>query len=178
MSKVDIDLTKTVPVIDLSIDRWDDSVDYFYKNGYQNMTLLKRRRCKVASCDRQCQLEMCTEHLRDVLGLEVKTSNVPGGGFGLFATKKFAKEETVAKFSGKAITKLGRMRKEYTLTRGGGKYLDCSVVRCAAALANRATNSRNNCAIAVSGFKVSLKTKCIIRAGQEMSVGYGNAFKQ
>jgi hypothetical protein len=33
MSEVDIDLTKTVPVIDLSIDRWDDSVDYFYKNG-------------------------------------------------------------------------------------------------------------------------------------------------
>jgi hypothetical protein len=51
--------------------------------------------------------------------------------------------------------------------------LDCTDLLCTAL-----ANSHNNCAIAVSGFKVSLKSKCIIRAGQEISVGYGNAFRQ
>ena len=168
-----IDLTGNA-IIDLTKDNWNDAVDYYYVNAFGKKSLLQRRTCRFQTCLRKCQLEMCSEHLCDVLGVEVKESNIPGAGFGLFATREFKKNQTIIFFTGSAITRLGIIKKEYTLWRGKSMYYDCSVKRCAAACAN--TLRVNNCKTVAFRLKCSLKTTKKIRAGDELTTPYGRSY--
>lgn len=154
---------------------WKDSVLQSYTNAWGNVTTLRQRKCNETGCKRICQVEKCTDHLDQVLGLQIRTSTISGAGFGLFATRDFAKKTTIAKFRGKAVKSAPITKKEYVVWRGKGKYYDCSVERCSAAYANT-RKSKNNSELVVSKCKCFLTSTKAIKAGQEIFVPYGQSY--
>lgn len=160
----------TAVVGDLGNDvgHWDDETEYNL-NGIP----LHRGLCAVPSCTIYCQLEMCTAHLESVMGLEVKQSNIPNAGFGLFATTTIQNNTKFATFIGE-ITEIPRIN-HYTIFKGNGEYIDCSIFRCAAACANLIHPT--NCTQINYDNHAYLKSTKLINAGEEISFPYGNSFR-
>ncbi len=59
------------------------------------------KRCKRVTCK---YFKYCYQHTRSLLGLKIAPSGIPGGGDGLFATRDFAPNETIAEYAGKVRT--------------------------------------------------------------------------
>lgn len=161
-------------VIDLTNEHWDDEIDYAYTSHSGERTVLRRKQCSAGSCQRRCQLEMCSEHLHDILGLEVKESDI--AGFGLFATRDITANSKIVTFYGD-IAFDGSLRNEYFVWRGGKVYLDCSTNRCSAACANTGGRAMtNNSVLCVYAREAYLKSTKKISAGSEITIPYGRRF--
>lgn len=163
-------------VIDLTgPDVWDDTISYCCTIGEDNL-LLTRRKCGVLSCMLTTQLELCSNHLREV-GLEVKESQIPGAGWGLFTTKNRRKGDLISYFTGVEFVEATFVGfSEYNSWKGGGIGIDSSIERCSAACAN-SQPKKNNCRILTYKKKCYIRTKKSIRSGDEIYVAYGKRYR-
>lgn len=167
-------------------DVWDDTIDYFFTIDGDNR-LLTRRKCSDLNCRRKTQLELCTKHLLEA-GLQVKESQIPGSGWGLYTTRDRGKGETISYFTGVETESVGFTGlSEYVAWRGGGFIIDSSIERCSAACANTADAAnavktvkrpvKNNCDIITYRRKCYIKTKEIISRGDEIFIPYGRRYR-
>ena len=157
-------------------DVWDDTIDYFFR-GNQPLT---RRKCRIRTCRRQTQLELCTKHLQVAAGLQVKESQILGSGWGLYTTRDRGEDEFISRFTGNEVAEVGFTGpSEYLSWRGRGFMIDSSIERCSAACANSAANTylSNNCCIKTYGGQCYIKTTKAVRSGDELYVAYGRTYR-
>lgn len=173
-----IQLSEQTEIELIMLDLWDDKTNYFFTIDGVNQSLT-RRNCGFTNCRRQTQLEFCRRHLKEKLGLEVKESQIPGSGWGLYTTEDRAKGEFISNFTG-VEREFARFRglSEFVAWRGVGFIIDSSIERCSAACANSATNTlfRNNCSIITYG-GCYIKTSKAVRKGDELFVAYGRTYR-
>lgn len=120
------------------------------------------------------------------MGLQVKTSNIPNAGNGLFATKEFKKDEKIDEYCGKKLNQQqfehrSDEKTSYVLELKKGHYIDaCRTNSCPARYANdpRGTKQPAN-----ADFKsnwdhtaVNVKANCKIQPGKEILVKYGQQY--
>jgi hypothetical protein len=174
LSKDDIiDLTNDDVDVNPTTILWRDDIDH-YEEIDGSLLLLEHRFCGAPGCLIVTQLDFCAAHLLEI-GLCVKTSGVANAGFGLFATRMFKKKEKIAKFVG-APSKYNE-HSRYLLSLCGDNYLDCALVRCAAACANT-SQRKNNCTISHSRRLklLTIEANAAIHAGCEIFISYGNSY--
>ena len=144
---------------------WDDKIDYYFDGK-----VLARRKCGGKYCRKTTQLELCKNHLL-AKGLEVKSSNIAGSGWGLFTTKDRSKDEDIATFTGVVMLESALESFDYATSKAGGMAIDSSIERCSAACAN-SDGLNNNCCL-VKYRRTYIKTTRSIKSGDEIFVPYG-----
>lgn len=91
------------------------------------------RTCAVRACRRiTCPHgRLCREHTRAALGVCVRTSNIPGAGLGLFATRDFAGGAAIGPYTGEVLTHEQRVQRygpdgfaPYMMRGGEDWYVD------------------------------------------------------
>lgn len=143
-----------------------------------------RGRCRRRTCVTQPR---CWQHTQQVQGLRVKPSTVAGAGKGLFATKTFERNQTIAPYKGEKLTHAQLERRypgdtvaQYVAQRGPDLFLDAR--RTSAGVARYANHKRppqNNADLTAAPHnKVELEAKRRIRPGQEIFVDYGPEYWQ
>lgn len=125
---------------------------------------------------------MCPEHLDSEMGLCIAPSLIPNAGYGLFATRDFAKGNDIVPYTGDIILTLdddvywGR----YVLQVKSNVYIDAKDPVNTAGFINspRGTNKKTNCQ-----FVYNPRTKVAwvratkkIKAGDELLVGYSSGY--
>ena len=169
-------MTERTEIVSIMPDVWDDAIDYFFTTDGEKK-VLSRRKCGVQFCKQTTQLELCTNHLHDV-GLEVKKSQIPNSGWGLYTTRDWGKGETVSYFTGVESERVKfRGPTEYVAWRGGGFIIDSSIERCSAACANAQQQGNNNCRMITYKQRCYIKTKSPIRSGDEIFIPYGRSYR-
>ena len=162
-------------VIDLIDDdlTWNDSETYYASYNGETVPLY-RRLCEHPSCNVMTQLEMCTEHLRVILGLQVKKSNIKNAGWGLFTTITRGKQDFLNYFTGEECwNRVG----EYIVHQGNNApNLDCTIQRCSVACANNKQFA--NCTLKVYSSRCKLVTRKVVYAGQELYTTYGTSYRK
>ena len=134
------------------------------------------QRCKNKTCK---WAPKCHNHT----ALEVKQSNIPGAGRGLFARRTIKQGETIANYTlgTQPLTQqMFDMRypdgRATHVAQIHGTYYDASnSAKSIAGMINRApSGSRNNARINQNGGVVTTKP---IRAGQELFLSYGRSYR-
>ena len=136
---------------------------------------------------RTCRGPVCWQHAQQQHGLRVKPSQIQNAGFGLYATKRLAKNARVASYTGEHRTrnqiaqKYGTDTGQYVLCRSDAECFDASKTNSSLArFANDAHGStfKNNAKFtpgAQSGTPL-LRTTKAIPAGREIYVSYGREY--
>jgi hypothetical protein len=156
-------------------DTWDDNVDYHFA-GDGEIQLLRRRKCGFTSCQKTTQLELCSLHLLDV-GLEVKESQIPNSGWGLFTTRDRKTNEFICNFTGTEINRENFTGcSEYLSWKGGGIFINSSIERCSAACAN-SLRSNNNCSLKLYKKQCCIRAKKPLSRGDEIHIAYGRTYR-
>lgn len=79
------------------------------------------RRCRRTTC---IQYPYCWMHMKTIYGVQVKNSEIPNAGKGLFATKSVKKNKTVAHYSSKEVSTQVDKNSKYVLQLGPRRFLD------------------------------------------------------
>ena len=136
---------------------------------------------------RTCRGPVCWQHAQQQHGLRVKPSQIQNAGFGLYATKRLAKNARVAPYTGEQRTRdqitqeYGTDTGQYVLCRSDAECFDASKTNSSLArFANDAhgTTFKNNAKFtpgAQSGTPL-LRTTKAIPAGREIYVSYGREY--
>ncbi|KAK1929078.1 hypothetical protein P3T76_015371 [Phytophthora citrophthora] len=117
-------------------------------------------------------------------GVEVRDSNIPGGGKGLFATKFYPRGSTVCVYSGEVLANEAAWKikdKAYLMKLGDGVYVDA--LNCPDVLARYINDCRGH----RGGFNVHFQKRPKdgeadviamrdIHPGQELYVNYGRLY--
>ncbi|KAL3658126.1 hypothetical protein V7S43_016969 [Phytophthora oleae] len=117
-------------------------------------------------------------------GVEVRDSNIPGAGKGLFATKLHPRGSTVCVYSGEVLPNEAAWKlkdKAYLMKLGDGVYVDA--LNCPNVLARYINDCRGHC----GGFNVHFQKRPEdgkadvvamrdIQPGQELYVNYGRLY--
>ena len=84
-------------------------------------------RCRL----RTCKGRKCWIHTKKDEGLRIKPSQIPNAGEGLYATKRFAKGERIADYTGEKMTRVqvgnrypGHVTGEYVMCRSDTECFD------------------------------------------------------
>lgn len=150
--------------------------------------------CSAARCSTRVTYDCyyCTRHLRTFFGVEVRPSQIPGAGMGLFTTRDVRKGDRIVHYGGEEITpdemhnRYGWMRDDtneyiqvvapYAMTiRDSTNTLDAIRIRGAASYMNDATTSTqytNNVDLATD-FVYAQRN---LRAGEELFTAYGDEY--
>ena len=121
----------------------------------------------------------CWNHLRSIMGLRIKPSNIAGAGKGLYAAREFKKGESVTVYTGDVTT-------DPEEEHGGSHYvfalnrrvtIDAARTNTAPGrLANHASPGNLTWVVNNRDRTVRLVATRAIRAGQELLVSYGQAY--
>jgi SET domain-containing protein len=143
-------------------------------------------RCKRRTCVRG---QYCFQHLASVLGLEVKQSQIPGGGRGLYTLKAVPKGRAVVEYTGERRTpqEFERDPSLYGIALTKSKIIDArSTQSSVGRYANdcRTKNKKakqckgNNTKFAgdIRKQKVRLRATRKIKPGEEVFVSYGRSY--
>ncbi len=133
---------------------------------------------------RTCRGPVCWQHAQSQHGLRVKPSQVQNAGFGLFATKRMAKDARIAAYTGQRRTRAqvneryGGDTGQYVLCRSDNECFDASASN--SSLARFANDARGssfaNNAWFTRGATRGPPLLCATRAipvGREVFVSYG-----
>lgn len=146
-------------------------------------TVKSGSRCKRTTC---FQLPYCSQHVKLILQVEVKTSKIPNSGLGLFALREFRKGDVVAPYGGEVVD-LKEHHRRYGATKAdlmpygirvtNDAFIDGACFRGSGAYAN-SNPGKNNAKFAVNtrtrtANVVATKT---IAAGNEVFVSYGSGY--
>ena len=147
-----------------------------------------------AQCSRKVAIgyEYCFQHLRSQKHLNIKTSNIPNAGKGLFAYDKsepanaviFRPNQVITDYNGQNISKdtveerYGNGTAPYTVQLKNNVYTDAALKRGVASLANRPpprtqSNAYFRANTSIQPQRVQLKADKIIRNYQEILPTYG-----
>ena len=129
-------------------------------------------------------LKLFEEFKSNVGNLEVKTSNIPNSGDGLFTLTDIKKGELICEFTGveispKEAAKLEGIRGHYLIQRDNGTILDVfnsdsPAIKCNDA---RGSNFKNNASInEVENGEIWLIATRRIKAGEEIFCSYGDEY--
>ena len=137
-----------------------------------------RRTCK--------HLAMCYQHIKN-LGLEIKTSSIPGAGFGLFALVDIPKGAQIAEYFGELLTR-DQIDERYggdlgiapyaVKLRARGLYVDSACRRSLASYINGASRDYPANSVFVNSTPTTINIRAArgIRAGNEIIVSYGREY--
>lgn len=130
---------------------------------------------------------MCWQHTKSLVGLRIKPSQIDDAGFGLYATRRFAKNEKIDDYSGEKLTReeIGERydgaRGEYVLCRSERECFDAAKTSASyARFANstRGTSLRPNARFtrgSARGFPI-LRASRPITNGSEIFASYGRDY--
>ena len=138
------------------------------------------QQCRKVTCK---YLPLCFIHLKQN-GLQVKQSNIPNGGDGLFTLIARQRNELIGEYSGEELTDAqlqnwyGNDTAPFAFKARGNFNVDPACERCYSAYANtaRGSNYQNNCTFIVShqgGTRVRVRTTKAVPANAELFVAYG-----
>ena len=136
---------------------------------------------------RTCRGPVCWQHAQTQHGLRVKPSQIQNAGFGLYATKRLAKNARIAPYTGELRTRTdvtqehGTDTGQYVLCRSDAECFDASKTNSSLArFANDARGSRfKNNAKFTPGAPTRtplLRSTRAIPAGREIFVSYGREY--
>ena len=127
---------------------------------------------------------MCAQHLDSILGLEIKTSRIPGVGLGLFTTAPIDENTWIEDYKGVELT-----HDEATAESDINKYLLCDpdasfcidaedTTACAVRYINDVvgTHKKTNCTLVYVDDKYGVITTKKVRTGEELYASYGRAY--
>lgn len=127
--------------------------------------------------------EACQEHLRSEHRLDIRYSNIPGAGLGLFCHSPesgdrpvFSKGETILEYTGETLDakqveeRYGNGTGPYVLKLSEDMHIDAALRRCAASIANGSKGIFTNNAVFV-GSRIEA-TRSIMH-GDEIILSYG-----
>ena len=72
--------------------------------------------------NRTCKSDRCWQHLKRDDGLRIKSSQVPGGGMGLWTTRRYKPNEKIGRYTGERVT---RAQVEQRYGSQTGQYVLC-----------------------------------------------------
>ena len=150
-------------------------------------------RCKLHTCR---TLKYCWIHLKSIDGLQIKTSEVPDAGLGLFSTKKrpYSKNKadpTITYYSSDRISDNPNERSDYILEVSDNQYLDSEnpnnfVGRYINSFKNHPTKSKRKANVRFTQgtrifkkddrYVVPIKQKAKIDKGDELYINYGSDY--
>tara|TARA_R110000787_G_scaffold12859_5_gene41083 strand:- start:3534 stop:4058 length:525 start_codon:yes stop_codon:yes gene_type:complete len=155
----------------------------------------KGTRCKRHTCVR---FPYCFQHLRLIDGLELKDSEIPNSGTGVFATKDFplkqkdkGSKKPIAYYSAKEITHEPDPFSSYVLQVNKREYLDSKdpsnfTGRYINSFKNHPDTTKRNANVRFTGnqriyrkddrYVVPIKQTKAIKKGDELRLNYGNAY--
>ena len=174
-------------------------MSFYYHNTHDGVSFsgnLEREQCVfVSQSGEQCpvityRLPLCKQHLQEQYHCEIKTSRIPSGGMGLFATGNIAKGSVVCPpYTGHLITHEERDRRygaseyslaPYALEIAKNCSVDAALRRCAASYIN---DARGSGAAANARYRLHAPSKTVeiiavrdISAGEEITVTYGPSY--
>lgn len=139
-------------------------------------------RCKNRVC---IGTTVCHAH-RKQLGLRVKKSTIPDAGKGLFATRKFKKNEIIGQYGGEVISgaevtdRYSAGTAPYTLKIGANRYVDSACKRTLMSTANsKKVRSHNNAkfsTVPTANNNINVRATKTIQPGSEIYVFYGDGY--
>lgn len=169
---------------------------FYVNNEFQFRLELETRRCEGHNKDgHQCRRNTvigtpyCFTHIKSKLHLQIKQSNIPNAGKGLFAYRKdninqpvFKKGDILAHYDGEEITRnqlierYGNHTAPYAVKKNNNLYIDAAGKRGVASIANtsRNTNLKPNVELTA---KLNLKAKKNIYSGDEILISYDKGYK-
>ena len=132
---------------------------------------------------RTCRTNLCFQHLKSMQGLQLKKSNIPNAGLGLFATKPFRNNDKIAEYTGdvSAVPIQG----DYVYKASNTTFIDAKRTNTAAGRFGNACRavdrphcSGNNAKIVYDRARhnAAVKATKTIRPNQEIYVSYGPAY--
>ena len=131
---------------------------------------LNGKRCKR----RTSRSDKCWMHLKKE-GLQIKKSNIPEAGLGLFTTIPRQKKDYLTNYKGvKSATKV---QGDYVF-KNGSTYIDAKYTNsCAGRFINNNRNGNNNSKFsAARRYPVTISATKKIKAGDEITVPYGREY--
>ena len=135
---------------------------------------------------RTCRGPVCWQHAQSQHGLRVKPSQIQNAGFGLFATKRMAKDARIAAYDGEHRTRAdvkeeyGDETGQYVLCRSDRECFDASASN--SSLARFANDARGSSFTNNARFTRGAKGPPLLRAaraipaGREVLVSYGREY--
>ena len=135
---------------------------------------------------RTCRGPVCWQHAQSQHGLRVKPSQIQNAGFGLFATKRMAKDARIAAYDGERRTRAdvkeeyGDETGQYVLCRSDRECFDASASN--SSLARFANDARGSSLTNNARFTRGAKGPPLLRAaraitaGREVLVSYGREY--
>ena len=152
-------------------------------------------RCKRHTCVRY---PYCYQHLRLIDGLELKDSEIPNAGTGVFATRDFPlnqknkkSKKPIAFYSAKEITHEPDVASEYVLKVNNNEYLDSKspsnfTGRYINSFKNHPDLTKRNANVRFAAnqriyrkddrYVVPIRQSKRIKAGDELRLNYGNLY--
>jgi hypothetical protein len=94
-----------------------------------NQSIKECERCQAMTksgeqCrNRTCKADRCWQHLRRDEGLRIKQSQVPGGGMGLWTTRRYKPNEKIGMYTGE---KMSRAQVKQRYGDATGQYVLCT----------------------------------------------------
>lgn len=156
-------------------------------------------KCSIANCDRHQYIpfDYCNTHLESELHLQIRPSNIPNAGMGVFAfnpalgntAKVFSKGEKICAYIGEQINdhelnqRYGELTAPYCVKYSKNKYIDGALIRGIGTLFNTNTtsNAKNkaNLYLATRGTRYKIGVKAIkdIKNNEEIYVSYGDQYR-
>jgi len=166
---------------------------FFFKSPDRNFKgILDKIHCVAGDCPNITSLTLpyCQQHWRELYGVKITNSTIAGAGKGLFATKRFKKQDFICDYYGQHIDeaelvkRYGEATAPYAIELDNNKYVDGALSRGIANYANhkpkKDCNARlervfdDNFVIPISVRLVAIKT---INENDEIFVYYGNTYK-
>jgi SET domain-containing protein len=159
-------------------------------SGRCESTKANGQRCKRRTC---FGIEYCNSHLVKEKKLQIRQSNIPNGGKGLFAYKEhgqpneiiFKTNQKIINYEGEIISaqdlidQYGQNTGPYAVRMSNDEYVDSALLRGVGSIANTGIQRNNcNCQLSVDfrNRRVLIKAIKNIRQGQELLLYYGDLF--
>lgn len=151
---------------------------------------LKKTRCRGRTragdrCKRNTikHWDVCFQHLMSVHGVQVKPSNIPGAGLGLFAARDFHRNEQIGPYIGDKLTTAqidARYGEDntapYALKTRNDRYVDSACKRGFTAYINHSGRPNSRFVLYRGKARVVADIN-LIREGREITVSYGPEYR-
>lgn len=157
---------------------------------------LQGQRCiGITKAGHQCNrrtvkmLPTCYQHTKSKYGVEIKKSQIPNAGDGLFTLKEFKANDTIVPYSGEPLSnqqlvdRYGPLTAPYGANESYNHNVDTACKRSLGSFINDAKNSNftNNARWSVNynlphGQQISIKARVNIPAHREIFVDYGREY--
>lgn len=155
----------------------------------KNQTIKVTAQCAYEGANGRCKRKTtithpyCAEHTREVLGVEVKASQIPGAGLGLWAVRDFKKGQMLFNYGGERLSVREyneRYDKEemgaYGITLNSRFVLDARATDAGVAryvCSYQGSGKKPNMEYVTDGKVVEMWTIRSIKAGEELFSDYG-----